>query len=156
MILAQRVHLFPFRTQKLSSAEATILAWRRAGKIAHCQHHLIQLTSIRRLAVLVFIPRQGEPDWGSYSSLAQSVEHLTVNQGVVGSSPTGGAIFGGQFDNSSRKSLFYKDFFGFLGEILRKYFVTTPCEPLGLEPSTIFWYIAYRKRRKYLVWSVFD
>ena len=26
-----------------------------------------------------------------YSSLAQSVEHLTVNQGVVGSSPTGGA-----------------------------------------------------------------
>ena len=25
------------------------------------------------------------------SSLAQSVEHLTVNQGVVGSSPTGGA-----------------------------------------------------------------
>ena len=26
-----------------------------------------------------------------YSSLAQSVEHLTVNQRVVGSSPTGGA-----------------------------------------------------------------
>ena len=26
-----------------------------------------------------------------HSSLAQSVEHLTVNQGVVGSSPTGGA-----------------------------------------------------------------
>ena len=48
-----------------------------------------------------------------YSSLAQSVEHLTVNQGVVGSSPTGGAIIGGQFDNSSRKSLIFKDFFGF-------------------------------------------
>ena len=29
----------------------------------------------------------------SYSSLAQSVEHLTVNQGVTGSSPVGGAIF---------------------------------------------------------------
>ena len=27
-----------------------------------------------------------------YSSLAQSVEHMTVNHGVVGSSPTGGAI----------------------------------------------------------------
>ena len=27
----------------------------------------------------------------SYSSLAQSVEHMTVNHGVVGSSPTGGA-----------------------------------------------------------------
>ena len=28
-----------------------------------------------------------------YSSLAQSVEHLTVNQGVVGSSPTGGVCY---------------------------------------------------------------
>ena len=27
-----------------------------------------------------------------HSSLAQSVEHLTVNQGVTGSSPVGGAI----------------------------------------------------------------
>ena len=27
----------------------------------------------------------------TYSSLAQSVEHMTVNHGVVGSSPTGGA-----------------------------------------------------------------
>ena len=44
VFLQQRVHLFPFRTQKLSSAEATILAWRRAGKIAQCQHHPIQLT----------------------------------------------------------------------------------------------------------------
>ena len=31
--LTQRVHLFPFRTQKLSFAVPTILAWRRAGKI---------------------------------------------------------------------------------------------------------------------------
>ena len=38
--LTQRVHLFPFRTQKLSFAVLTILAWRRAGKIGrdgHCQ-----------------------------------------------------------------------------------------------------------------------
>ncbi len=28
----------------------------------------------------------------NYSSLAQSVEHLTVNQGVVGPSPTGGVL----------------------------------------------------------------
>ena len=32
---------------------------------------------------------------------------------VTGSSPVRGAIFGGQFDNSSRKSLFHKDFFVF-------------------------------------------
>ena len=38
VILTQRVHPFPFRTRKLSSAVAKILAWRRAGKIAHCQH----------------------------------------------------------------------------------------------------------------------
>ena len=48
-----------------------------------------------------------------YSSLAQSVERMTVNHDVAGSSPAGGAIIGGQFDNSSRKSLIFKDFFGF-------------------------------------------
>ena len=48
--------------------------------------------SLPALAVLVFIPRRHSPTEELYSSLAQSVEHLTVNQGVVGSSPTGGAI----------------------------------------------------------------
>ena len=38
---------------------------------------------------------------------------MTVNHDVAGSSPAGGAIFGGQFDNSNRKSLIFKDFFGF-------------------------------------------
>ena len=38
MILTQRVHPFPFRTRKLSSAVAKILVWRRTGKIAHCRH----------------------------------------------------------------------------------------------------------------------
>ena len=40
------------------------------------------------------MPTQGKQDLFPYyySSLAQSVEHLTVNQGVVGSSPTGGAM----------------------------------------------------------------
>ena len=31
------------------------------------------------------------PALHKYSSIAQSVEHLTVNQGVTGSSPVGGA-----------------------------------------------------------------
>ena len=43
------------------------------------------------LAVLVFIPHRMKPIEDLYSSLAQSVEHLTVNQGVAGSSPAGGA-----------------------------------------------------------------
>ena len=33
-----RVHLFPFRTQKLSSSVPKILVWRRTGKIGQCQH----------------------------------------------------------------------------------------------------------------------
>ena len=85
MILSQRVHLFPFRTQKLSSAEAKILVWRRTGKIAHRQHRTAKSTD---LAVSIYILHLR---CRLYSSLAQSVEHLTVNQGVAGSSPAGGA-----------------------------------------------------------------
>ena len=33
----------------------------------------------------------GKTSGNRYSSIAQSVEHLTVNQGVTGSSPVGGA-----------------------------------------------------------------
>ena len=88
VLLAQRVHLFPFRTQKLSSAEPKILAWRRAGKIGHCRHTTRE-TWVRRLARRQCFPCILQ---SSYSSLAQSVEHLTVNQGVTGSSPVGGAI----------------------------------------------------------------
>ena len=44
----------------------------------------------------VQIPLQAE----LYSSLAQSVEHLTVNQGVTGSSPVGGA-------NTRKDALFH-------------------------------------------------
>ena len=48
-----------------------------------------------------------------YSSLAQSVEHLTVNQGVVGSSPTGGAIFNVRYGFRTEKALIFKAFFVF-------------------------------------------
>ena len=61
-----RFHPFPFRTRQLSSFASKILGWRRPGKIDRCRHCI-------------------------YSSIAQSVEHLTVNQGVTGSSPVGGA-----------------------------------------------------------------
>ena len=112
-VISQRVHLFPFRTQKLSSAEATILVWRRTGKIAHRQHRTaklnlrfscfplyISLLSNRAVEKSVLLnacigrPRslyRFDISNHLYSSLAQSVEHMTVNHGVVGSSPTGGA-----------------------------------------------------------------
>ena len=33
-----RSHLFPYRTQKLSSSVSKILGWRRPGKIERCRH----------------------------------------------------------------------------------------------------------------------
>ena len=66
--MAMRFHLFPFRTQKLSSYTPKILRWRRLGKIGLRRHFL-------------FI----------YSSIAQSVERMTVNHDVAGSSPAWGA-----------------------------------------------------------------
>ena len=36
VLQTQRVHLYPFRTQKLSSAVVTILYGRLYGKIAQC------------------------------------------------------------------------------------------------------------------------
>ena len=78
VLIAVRVHPFPSRTRKLSSLAPKILGWRRPGKIGNAD-------TKRRGLVLT------GPDLFLYSSLAQSVEHLTVNQGVVGSSPTGGA-----------------------------------------------------------------
>ena len=59
------VHLFPYRTQKLSPVVPTIVGWWRPVKIGRCQH--------------------------LYSSIAQSVERMTVNHDVTGSSPVGGA-----------------------------------------------------------------
>ena len=38
VLQTQRVHLYPYRTQKLSSAVVKILGWTRPGKIAQCQH----------------------------------------------------------------------------------------------------------------------
>ena len=64
MLIAVRVHPFPFRTRKLSSLALKILGGQLPGKISRCQHS---------------------------AHLAQSVEHAAVNRRVVGSSPTVGA-----------------------------------------------------------------
>ena len=70
-----RVHLFPYRTQKLSSVVPKILGWRRPGKIGRCQHNAIHPYGC----------------FAIFSSIAQSVERMTVNHDVTGSSPVGGA-----------------------------------------------------------------
>ena len=114
VLMAMRIHLYPCRTQKLSSAEPKILAWRRAGTIGHCRH----------LARATVLAAKGNMGMHSdtplvslyfYSSLAQSVERVTVNHDVAGSSPAGGAIAGQQFCTLTQKSLIFKGFSCFLG-----------------------------------------
>ena len=74
--MTMRIHLFPSRTQKLSSWVPKILGWRRPGKIGRCRHK-------RETRIYT--------GFLSYCSLAQSVEHAAVNRGVVSSSLTGAA-----------------------------------------------------------------
>ena len=69
MIIETRSHLFPCRTQKLSSSSLKILGRQRPGKIG-----------CRRL-------KQGIDHDTLYAPLAQMVEQLTLNQWVLGSSP---------------------------------------------------------------------
>ena len=72
-------HLSLFPQVALSHPDAvlTILAWRRAGKISRSRH--TQKLRLKRNFC------------AKYSSLAQSVERMTVNHDVAGSSPAGGA-----------------------------------------------------------------
>ena len=58
MFLTQRVHLFPFRTQKLSSVVPKILAWRRAGKIGKRQHSKPGGDSLSIVSAEAFIHRK--------------------------------------------------------------------------------------------------
>ena len=64
MTIALRIHLFSFRTQKLSSIALKVLGRGRLGRIRS-----------RRI----------------YAPIAQQVEHAAVNRSVIGSSPVWGA-----------------------------------------------------------------
>lgn len=50
VILAKWKHLFSFRTQQLSPLAPKILAWKRAGKIGHCQ-----LSNLRSVSFSFFL-----------------------------------------------------------------------------------------------------
>ena len=73
-----RFHLFPFRTQKLSSLVPKIVGWRRPVKIGRCR--LLLKNSLRA-------ERKARSGDCLYAPLAQLVEQLTLNQWVLGSSP---------------------------------------------------------------------
>ena len=52
VVITQRSHLFPYRTQKLSFGVPKILGWRRPGKIGRCR---IYITVLRETLELCFI-----------------------------------------------------------------------------------------------------
>ena len=79
VIIAERFHLFPYRTQKLSFLTPKVLVGTLTGRIGH-RH----FPSFCRLF---------DKNNRKYCSLAQSVEHRTVNPSVVSSSLTGAAIY---------------------------------------------------------------
>ena len=78
-VKSRRVHPFPFRTRKLSSAEPKILYRRRYGKIGRCRHSLeaVQKDCLKRES----------REMGTYGGVAQLGEHLPCKQGVMGSNP---------------------------------------------------------------------
>ena len=43
--IALRIHLFSFRTQKLSSITPKVLGWTRPGRIGSCRFHLFLYSS---------------------------------------------------------------------------------------------------------------
>ena len=111
VLITHRVHPSPFRTRKLSYAVPKILDGKLSGKIGRGQHkrgsgdntgpsHIFLLSSVGRANIslctheLMWETHKFGTDFCAvppHSSLAQSVERVTVNHDVVGSSPTGGA-----------------------------------------------------------------
>ena len=97
--MTPRIHLFPYRTQKLSLVVPKILGWRRPGKIGRCR--LFSLITARwssgqdgglsRRKREFDSPtghqKKGRKNRGPYAPLAQLVEQLTLNQRAQGSSP---------------------------------------------------------------------
>ena len=76
VLLAHRVHPFPFRTRKLSCAVPKILGWKRPGKIGQSRHG-----EFREELSEPFRKRK------LYGGVAQLGEHLPCKQGVMGSNP---------------------------------------------------------------------
>ena len=79
VVMALRIHLFPYRTQKLSSIASMVLGGWLPGRVERCR-------------IISFFTNKYSSIEKRYSSIAQLAEHLTVNQRVAGSSPALRAI----------------------------------------------------------------
>ena len=106
MTIAWRIHLFSFRTQKLSFSAPKVLAGWPAGRIGRC--HIIFLDSSAAGQPYRFPPKRqqqgqalAEDAKRKFVSLnfpkifldSSAAEHPAVNRRVVGSNPTRGAIW---------------------------------------------------------------
>ena len=100
MTIAKRKHLYPCRTQKLRSLALMILGGRLPGKVERCRNKIRErisdfgiflVSSVGRANFRLYIRRNvPESEYLNnliYSSLAQSVERMTVNHDVAGIKP---------------------------------------------------------------------
>ncbi len=121
VIIAEKIHLFPFRTQKLSSLALMVLGGKLPGRVGHSHvgySKVAQRWSNRLLTGRLWVRAPPlEPIWlvgqevktppfhgGNRGSIplrvticgiiAQLGEHLPYKQGVTGSSPVGPTICG--------------------------------------------------------------
>ena len=103
-MIALRIHLFSFRTQKLSSTAPKILSGQLFGKIGRCHIKFLVSSAVGR-------PYRFTPETDGYMKcksskgiqvlttlkkrqiflVSSAVEHPAVNRRVVGSNPTRGA-----------------------------------------------------------------
>ena len=94
VIIAKRIHLFPFRTQKLSSLALMVLGGRPPGRVrrSHVYGPLVKRSRHRPFTAVTGVRfPYGAPFPGT---IAQLGEHLPYKQGVTGSSPVSPTICG--------------------------------------------------------------
>ena len=120
VIIAERFHLFPYRTQKLSFLTPKVLVGTLTGRIGH-RH----FPSFCRLF---------DKNNRKYCSLAQSVEHRTVNPSVVSSSLTGAAIFVVRKSYKTQKA---QDLVGLV--LFCCYILCFCCRTKSLKLTAAFW-----------------
>ena len=53
VVMAKGIHLFPYRTQKLSLSAPMVLGWRRPGRVGHCR--IPKRTRPHKSGVLFFL-----------------------------------------------------------------------------------------------------
>ena len=87
--MAEGIHLFPYRTQKLSLLTPMVLGGRPPGRLGSCQTYFCEDYIFTKLVRFFDKFKSIFYNYTYYVCLGSSmVEHPAVNRQVVGSSPT--------------------------------------------------------------------